>query len=71
MIWTGGAVAASKCRSGGCFGEEARPHLAAPRRERFRDGEAIAVPVTVARGERERPMPRKARRRDELPSQTR
>jgi pimeloyl-ACP methyl ester carboxylesterase len=42
-------------------------HLASTRRERFQDGQAIDVPVTVAWGERERLMPPKARRRDELP----
>lgn len=45
-------------------------HLTATRRERFRDGAAIAVPVTVAWGDRERLIPAKARRRDELPSHT-
>jgi pimeloyl-ACP methyl ester carboxylesterase len=46
-------------------------HLAATRRERFRDGEKIEVPVTVAWGEKERLIPRRARLRDELPPQTR
>jgi pimeloyl-ACP methyl ester carboxylesterase len=46
-------------------------HLAATRRERFRDGRGIEVPVTIAWGERERLIPMKARRRDELPPHTR
>jgi pimeloyl-ACP methyl ester carboxylesterase len=46
-------------------------HLAATRRTRFQDGRAIGVPVTVAWGEKERLIPAKARRRDELPAQTR
>jgi pimeloyl-ACP methyl ester carboxylesterase len=46
-------------------------HLAATRRERFRDGQDIAVPVTVAWGERERLIPAKARLQDELPAHTR
>jgi pimeloyl-ACP methyl ester carboxylesterase len=47
------------------------PHLASIRRERFRDGREIDVPVTVAWGEKERLIPAKARRRDELPARTR
>jgi pimeloyl-ACP methyl ester carboxylesterase len=46
-------------------------HLAGTRRERFRDGQGIQVPVTVAWGERERLIPRSARRRHELPAHTR
>jgi pimeloyl-ACP methyl ester carboxylesterase len=46
-------------------------HLAATRRTRFRDGNAIDVPVTVAWGDKERVIPRSARLRDELPRQTR
>jgi pimeloyl-ACP methyl ester carboxylesterase len=46
-------------------------HLAATRRERFRDGHDIDVPVTVAWGDHERLIPAKARRRDELPTHTR
>lgn len=46
-------------------------HLAATRRERFRDGTGIDVPVTVAWGEKERLVPAKARLRDELPAHTR
>jgi pimeloyl-ACP methyl ester carboxylesterase len=46
-------------------------HIAATRNERFRDGTAITVPVTVAWGDKERLIPRKARRTDELPEQTR
>jgi pimeloyl-ACP methyl ester carboxylesterase len=46
-------------------------HLASTRRERFRDGQTIDVPVTVVWGEKERLVPRRARRRDELPGDTR
>jgi pimeloyl-ACP methyl ester carboxylesterase len=46
-------------------------HLAATRRERFRGGEDIGVPVTVAWGDKERLIPRSARRPDELPEHTR
>jgi pimeloyl-ACP methyl ester carboxylesterase len=46
-------------------------HLAATRRDRFRDGHGIRVPVTVAWGEKERLIPSKARLRDELPEHTR
>ena len=46
-------------------------HLNATRRERFRDGQEIRVPVTVAWSERERLIPRKGRGRDELPAHTR
>ena len=46
-------------------------HLSATRRERFRGGEGIEVPVTVAWGEKDRLIPRKARRRDELPHHAR
>jgi pimeloyl-ACP methyl ester carboxylesterase len=46
-------------------------HLAATRRERFRDGSAIDVPVTVAWGDKERLIPAKARLHDELPTDTR
>lgn len=45
-------------------------HLAATRRERFRDGNDIDVPVTVAWGDKERLIPAKARLRDELPAHT-
>jgi pimeloyl-ACP methyl ester carboxylesterase len=45
-------------------------HLASTRRARFRDGRQIDVPVTVAWGEKERLIPAKARRRDELPDHT-
>lgn len=48
-----------------------RTHIAETRRERFRDGARIDVPVTVAWGDKERLIPAKARRRDELPAQTR
>lgn len=46
-------------------------HLASTRRERFRDGRQIDVPVTIAWGEKERLVPPKARRLDELPDQVR
>jgi pimeloyl-ACP methyl ester carboxylesterase len=46
-------------------------HLAATRRERFRGGYDIDVPVTVAWGDKERLIPAKARLRDELPAHTR
>jgi pimeloyl-ACP methyl ester carboxylesterase len=46
-------------------------HLAATRRERFRDGDTITVPVTVAWGDKERLIPPKARLADELPAHTR
>jgi pimeloyl-ACP methyl ester carboxylesterase len=46
-------------------------HLAATRRERFRDGQGIDVPVTVAWGEEERLIPRKARLQDQLPAHAR
>lgn len=48
-----------------------RQHLAATRRERFRGGREIGVPVTVAWGEVDRLIPAKARRREELPPHTR
>lgn len=47
-----------------------KAHLAATRRERFRDGHDIDVPVTVAWGDKERLIPAKARLRDELPAHT-
>jgi pimeloyl-ACP methyl ester carboxylesterase len=46
-------------------------HLSATRRERFRDGQDIGVPVTVAWGEKDRLLPAKARHRDELPEHAR
>ena len=46
-------------------------HLAATRKARFRDGQGIDVPVTVAWGEKERLIPAKARIRDELPASAR
>jgi pimeloyl-ACP methyl ester carboxylesterase len=46
-------------------------HISATRRERFREGSKIDVPVTVAWGDKERLIPAKARRRDELPAHTR
>jgi pimeloyl-ACP methyl ester carboxylesterase len=45
-------------------------HLAQTRRTRFGDGVSIRVPVTIAWGDDERLIPAKARRRDELPPQT-
>lgn len=45
-------------------------HLAETRRERFKDGERIDAPVTVAWGEKDRLLPKKARREDELPPRT-
>ena len=47
-----------------------KAHLAATRRERFRDGHDIDVAVTVAWGDKERLIPAKARLRDELPTHT-
>jgi len=46
-------------------------HLASTRRERFRGGHRIDAPVTIAWGEKERLIPAKARRTDELPDQAR
>jgi pimeloyl-ACP methyl ester carboxylesterase len=46
-------------------------HFAATQRDRFRDGRGIQVPVTVAWGEKERLIPPKGRRPDELPDDTR
>jgi len=46
-------------------------HLRETTRERFQGGRSIDVPVTVAWGEKERLIPKRARRRDELPPQTR
>jgi len=46
-------------------------HLRATHQERFRDGQRIDVPVTVVWGQRERLIPPRARRRDELPAHTR
>ena len=45
-------------------------HLAQTRRARFRNGASIQVPVTVAWGDAERLIPRRARRQDELPPHT-
>jgi pimeloyl-ACP methyl ester carboxylesterase len=47
-----------------------RAHLAETRRERFRDGHDIEVPVTVAWGDKERLIPAKARLPEELPVHT-
>jgi pimeloyl-ACP methyl ester carboxylesterase len=46
-------------------------HLASTRKERFRGGREIEVPVTIAWGDKERLVPRRARRTDELPPHTR
>ncbi len=46
-------------------------HLAETRRARFERGREIAVPVTVAWGEKDRLLPAKARLLDELPPATR
>jgi pimeloyl-ACP methyl ester carboxylesterase len=48
-----------------------RQHLRETRRARFKEGQQIDVPVTVAWGAKERLIPPKARLRDELPPQTR
>jgi pimeloyl-ACP methyl ester carboxylesterase len=49
-----------------------RETLRALEKERFTDGEAITVPVTVAFGTRDRVLlPAVARPRDQLPDQTR
>ena len=48
-----------------------KQHLSATRRERFQGGRDIDVPVTVAWGEKDRLIPGKARRRDELPPHAR
>jgi pimeloyl-ACP methyl ester carboxylesterase len=48
-----------------------RAHLSATRRERFREGQGIDVPVVVAWGDKDRLIPAKARRREELPPHTR
>jgi len=45
-------------------------HLESTSAERFRDGTSIRCPVTLAWGEKERLIPKKARLLDELPSQT-
>lgn len=46
-------------------------HLATTRYQRFEAGQAISAPVTVAFGTRDHLIPRRARRRDELPAHTR
>ena len=46
-------------------------HFAETRKTRFRDGQEIDVPVTIAWGDEERLLPAKARREDELPPHTR
>lgn len=48
-----------------------RAHLASTRRARFAGGRDLNLPITIAWGEKERLIPRKARRMDELPDQTR
>jgi pimeloyl-ACP methyl ester carboxylesterase len=46
-------------------------HLHDTTRVRFEGGQHIAVPVTVAWGDKERLIPARARRQDELPAHTR
>jgi pimeloyl-ACP methyl ester carboxylesterase len=46
-------------------------HLRETTRSRFSDGGSITVPVTIAWGEKERLVPKHARRRDQLPPTTR
>jgi pimeloyl-ACP methyl ester carboxylesterase len=46
-------------------------HARATTRTRFEDGRGISVPVTIAFGEKERLLPKRARRRDELPAHAR
>jgi pimeloyl-ACP methyl ester carboxylesterase len=46
-------------------------HLRETTRNRFTGGRDVQVPVTIAYGERERLVPRRARRAEELPSHTR
>jgi pimeloyl-ACP methyl ester carboxylesterase len=48
-----------------------KEHLRETTRTRFTDGSGIDVPVTIAYGERERLLPRRARRGEELPKHTR
>ena len=49
------------------FGE----HLRRTTHSRFRGGQGIDVPVTIAYGDRDRLVPERARRGDELPGHTR
>lgn len=65
----GDAAAAMAAAYAAAPGFEA--HLESTSAARFRDGTAIACPVTIAWGERERLIPKKARRLDDLPPQTR
>lgn len=46
-------------------------HLRETTRSRFSDGRSITVPVTIAWGEKERLIPKHARRADQLPPATR
>jgi pimeloyl-ACP methyl ester carboxylesterase len=48
-----------------------KAHLAATRRARFQDGRELRIQITIAWGDKERLIPAKARRRDELPAGTR
>jgi pimeloyl-ACP methyl ester carboxylesterase len=64
-----GAAAAMAAEYAATPGFEA--HLEATSAARFRDGASIACPVTIAWGEKERLISKKARRLDELPPQTR
>jgi pimeloyl-ACP methyl ester carboxylesterase len=53
-------------------GAGVRDHLLAMRRiDRFRGGQSIEVPVTIAWGEKERIIPKDARQHDQLPAHTR
>jgi pimeloyl-ACP methyl ester carboxylesterase len=46
-------------------------HLRETTHSRFTGGHGLDVPITIAYGERERLVPKRARRADELPPQTR
>ena len=48
-----------------------RAHFRAIRGQRFTGGSRIDVPITVVFGDRERILPAKAQRREELPDHTR
>jgi pimeloyl-ACP methyl ester carboxylesterase len=50
-----------------CF----REHFRDTTRSRFTGGEGISVPVTIAWGDRDRLIPKRARRRDQLPDHAR
>ena len=72
----GGQVAKPKAMPGDAAVQLARiysstptfkEHLSQTSRTRFEGGQGIQVPVTVAWGDKERLIPRKARRREQLP----